>query len=271
MMLDAKLAAAVVVYNMSCADSPTCRCLEELSRDENVLVVIYDNSTSDFGNEILCREKGWVYLGGQGNMGISKAYNACVNYLLQNKAADVLCLFDDDTELGADYFPLLRKAMQEGGRIFAPLIYAGGGLISPCKLHPGHRVEMFSGEREALDYAGEEMSAINSCMAVNLDLFADYRYDENVFLDGVDHYFLQQMKERGESIQVFPYRCDHGFSGVQKPPKKSAMTRFRIYAKDYKYILRDQPAAYLRLVGKRALRLCAQYRTLAFLKVICEK
>ena len=266
MIKDPKLAAAVVVYNMSCADSPTCRCLEDLRKNEDVLVLIYDNSTSDFGNETICREKGWVYLGGQGNVGISKAYNACVEYLLQNKAADVLCLFDDDTELGADYFPLLRKAMQEGGKIFVPLIRAGGKLISPCKLHPGHRVEMFSSEQEALDYRGKELSAINSCMALDLDLFGDYRYDENVFLDGVDNYFLQQMKERGESIRVFPYRCDHGFSGVQKPPVKSAMTRFRIYAKDYKYILRDQPGAYLRLVGKRALRLCIQYRTLQFLR-----
>ena len=267
-MTDAKLAAAVVVYNMACADSPTCRCLERLSKDEDVLVLICDNSTSDFGNEAFCREKGWGYLGGQGNVGISKAYNACVDYLRENRAAEVVCLFDDDTELGADYFPLLREALEQGGRIFVPLIRAGGRLISPCKLHPGHRVEMFSSEQDALAYAGEDISAINSCMALDLSLFRDYRYDENIFLDGVDHYFLQQMKARGETLRVFPYRCDHGFSGMQKPPEKSAMTRFRIYAKDYRYILREKPGAYWRLVGKRALRLCVQYRTLRFLRFL---
>lgn len=263
-----KIAAAVVVYNMSCTDSPTCRCLENLGRQENITVVIYDNSTRDFGNRGVCENKGWVYLGGEGNVGISKAYNGCVEYLLSGCAADVLCLFDDDTELGADYFPLLRQAMETGDRIFVPLIRAGGNLISPCKLHSGHRVEMFDSEQAALEYSGGEISAINSCMALDLSLFADYRYDENIFLDGVDHYFLSEMKRRGERIRVFPYRCVHGFSGVQKPPKQSALTRFKIYAKDYKYILRGDRKAYLYLVGKRVLRLCAQYRTLEFLRYV---
>ena len=261
-------AAAVVVYNIACPDSPTCRALESLAR-QDVSVLIYDNSTADYGNRDYCREKGWAYLGGTGNVGISKAYNACIDYLKNGHETDMLCLFDDDTDLDVSYFDALEQARKHtDGRIFAPAIYAAGGLISPCILLPGHKVCMFADAREAAAYAGDQMTAINSCMAIDLSLFADYRYDENIFLDGVDHNFTQQMQKRGHRIHLINYRCDHAFSGTEKPPKASALVRFGIYARDYGYILRNQKASYWRLVGKRALRLTLQYRSLAFLKTL---
>ena len=259
-------AAAVVVYNTACQDSPTCRALQKLS---DVTVLIYDNSTRDYGNRAFCEAAGWVYLGGDGNLGLSKAYNACIDYLTENGKADMLCLFDDDTDLEPAYFDALEKARAEtDGHIFVPMIFAGGGLISPCILNPGHKVRMFADEQEAKTYTGENLSAINSCMAIDLCIFKDFRYDENIFLDGVDHYFTCQMRQKGEKLHIIDYRCDHAFSGTEKPPVKSALVRFGIYAKDYSYILKDNKAAYLRLVGKRALRLTAQYRTFAFIKVL---
>lgn len=256
-------AAAVVIYNTACQDSPTCQALEALS---DVTVLIYDNSTRDFGNREFCEQAGWVYLGGQGNLGLSKAYNACIDYLKETSVADMLCLFDDDTDLAPAYFEALEKAREQGGRIFVPMIFAGGSLISPCILDSGHKVRTFSSEEEARAYTGENLSAINSCMAIDLEIFKDFRYDENIFLDGIDHNFTQSMKARGEKIHLLDYRCNHAFSGVEKPPKASALVRFQIYAKDYAYIFRNNKAAYYRLVGKRALRLTAQYKTLAFLK-----
>lgn len=262
-------AAAVVVYNVACADSPTCQALEDLP---GITVLIFDNSTRDFGNREYCEEKGWVYLGGQGNVGISKAYNACVNYLIDGHKLDMMCLFDDDTHVDKAYFSALRNACDGAKeRIFVPLIYAADMLISPCVLRKGHRVVTFPSEGAALEYRGNDLSAINSCMALDLSLFADYRYDENIFLDGVDHHFMEQMRLRGEKIRVFNYRCDHAFSGTEKPPMGSALTRFRIYVKDYGYILRDNKPAYYQLVGKRALRLTVKYRTLQFIKVLIVK
>lgn len=264
-------AAAVVVYNVFCGDSPTCKALEGL-KDPFLTVLIYDNSTADYGNRAYCREKGWVYLGGEGNMGISKAYNACIDCLVNQTGADMLCLFDDDTHITESYFSALRNACENAREnIFVPLIYAANKLVSPCILDENHRVTPFREESDALSYTGDRLSAINSCMALKKELFADFRYDENVFLDGVDHNFILQMRQRGEKIKVFPYRCDHAFSGTEKPPVKSALVRFRIYAKDYKYILGENKLAYYRLVGKRALHLTAQYKTLAFLKAFFGK
>ena len=259
-------AAAVVVYNVFCGDSPTCNALKNL-KDPFLTVLIYDNSTADYGNRAYCEENGWVYLGGEGNVGISKAYNACIDHLLCQTGADMLCLFDDDTHITDSYFTELKKACENRKEnIFVPLIYGANKLVSPCILDKNHRVTPFQEDGEALSYTGDQLSAINSCMALKKELFADFRYDENIFLDGVDHNFILQMRQRGEKIKVFPYRCDHAFSGTEKPPVKSAMVRFRIYAKDYQYILGENKRAYYRLVGKRALRLTAQYKTFTFLK-----
>ena len=263
-------AAAVVVYNMACPDSPTCQALKALD-DPDISVLVYDNSTADYGNRAYCENLGWVYLGGNGNMGISKAYNACIDYLTSGHETDVLCLFDDDTHLTGAYFDALRRAKEASdGHIFVPMIFAADQLISPCILQPGHRVTTFTDPAEATSYTGNDLSAINSCMAIDLCIFKDFRYDENIFLDGVDHYFTCQMRQKDEKLHTIDYRCDHAFSGTEKPPVQSALVRFGIYAKDYPYILKDNKAAYLRLVGKRALRLTAQYRTFAFIKALSK-
>ncbi len=261
-------AAAVVVYNISCENSPTCRALEKLT-GQDIRVLIYDNSTADYGNKAYCERFGWTYLGGTGNNGISKAYNACIEYLLGGHETDMLCLFDDDTDLDLQYFDALQQARERtDGNIFVPMIFAGGKLISPCILDPGHRVRLFASQKDAAAYTGNGLTAINSCMAIDLSVFADFRYDENIFLDGVDHNFTQQMLQRGEKLHLMDYRCDHAFSGTETPPKASALVRFGIYAKDYGYILRNEKKHYLRLVGKRALHLTLQYRSFAFLKAL---
>ena len=259
-------AAAVVVYNTTCADSITCQKLAEMARP-GLQVLIYDNSTCDYGNREYCRERGWVYLGGSGNVGISKAYNGCVEYLKQQGSEGLLCLFDDDTAVSEAYFNVLEDAAtQSDERIFVPLIRSAGRLMSPCRLTEGHQVQVFESEEEAMGYKGADLSAINSCMAIDLRVFDDYRYDENIFLDGVDHHFVRQMYARGDRIRVIGYSCDHEFSGDSKPPMKSAMIRFQIYVKDYGYILREDKCAYWKLVGKRAFSLCLQYKSLAFLR-----
>ena len=114
-------------------------------------------------------------------------------------------------------------------------------------------------------FIGNELSAINSCMAIDLSVFDNYRYDENIFLDGVDHFFIMQMREKGIKPYIFDYRCDHAFSGVEHPSKEAVKTRFRIYKKDYAYILKNDRFSFIRLVGKRALSLCLKYKTLEFL------
>lgn len=264
-----KIYAVVVIYNINCAGSPTCQALRRMD-DPELTVLIYDNSTRDFGNLVDCQELGWRYMGGDGNVGLSKAYNRCIDFLTEQGAEGFLCLFDDDTDITPAYFTALREAASSGGALFAPLVMSNGRLLSPCRINGCYQTALFPDEKAAFAYAGDDMTAINSGMAAALSVFDDYRYDENIFLDGVDHTFVKDMAARGIRLRLLNYHCQHQFSGDEKPPKAAALIRFQIYAKDHAYIFRNQKASYWYLVGKRAAHLTLQYRSLSFFQVLTQ-
>ena len=240
------MTAAVVIYNTACQDSATCQALAAISR-QDLTVLIFDNSTTDYGVKQYCSRMGWTYLGGQGNLGISRAYNACVDYLMAQGRTGYLCLLDDDTRLDETYFQRLQEAAAHSGAwVLVPLIYSGDALLSPCLLDENHRVRRFP------------------------DAQAARSYDENIFLDGVDHHFMLDMRQKGICAEVFDYHCRHDFSGDSRPSKESAANRFRIYARDYAYILRSRKVAFYALVGKRALSLTLGYRSPIFLKILFQ-
>jgi len=164
----------------------------------------------------------------------------------------------------------LEKSLSKDNQIYVPLIYSNNLLISPCVLTHGHCTKKFNDEQQALNYNYNNISAINSCMVIDIDVFKDYRYDENIFLDGIDHQFVSDMIAHGKKLKVLDYKCNHSFSGTEVPPFKSAVTRFKIFKKDYKYIFRNNRTEYLKLVGKRALKLSAQYKTLKFLLLLLK-
>ncbi len=253
-------AAVVVTYNVDCENSSTCTALAEIN---GLRVIVYDNSTVANRNSDFCKQHGWCFLGGSGNVGLSKAYNAAIEQLFKDGFSGTVCIFDDDTNITGEYFEALEKAkVQSDANIYVPLVYSGDKLISPCLLSENYKVSLLE-NKQALNSKG--ISAINSAMAININLFNDYRYDENIFLDGIDHNFVLDMRKKGEVIKVFDYKCLHAFSGDEKPSINSAITRFRIFKKDYSYILRNNKTAYFKLIFKRALSLCVKYKTLKFL------
>lgn len=255
-------AAVVVTYNTECENSSTCTALAQI---KGLDVIVYDNSTVLNNNESFCKTHGFTFLGGSGNKGLSKAYNTAIEHLLNKGFSGFVCIFDDDTDISEDYFEALLKAKENASsNIFVPFVYSNQKLISPCMLSENYRVGLFENEQDV--FSCKDISAINSCMALNIDIFKDYKYDENIFLDGIDHNFVMDMRKRGEEIAVFNYRCSHAFSGNEKPSLSSALTRFAIFKKDYRYILRNNKTAFLMLVGKRTLSLCVKYKTLKFLR-----
>ena len=258
-----KLAACVVVYNKNCKDSTTCQCLSNLQ--DQVQVIICDNSTSDFHNKKYCEDCNWIYLGGAGNVGLSKAYNQCINYLSSIEFDGYLCLFYDDTQITGEYFEYLQQAItQNPADVYVPLIYSAEKLLSPCRVDQNFQVKRFSSDREALNYNGNDTSAINSCMAIKFNILKTYRYDENIFLDGIDHKFIKDMHAMGKKLCVFPYTCVQQFSSELLPPKQSALNRFQIYVKDTRYIFKNSPNVFYKLVFRRASKLAFPYKTVSF-------
>lgn len=254
----------IVIYNKDCCDKlPLYRRLLA----EGCTVIIYDNSTAVFHNDAVCRENGIVYLGGKGNMGISKAYNEAAAYCRNQSEEGFLCLFDDDTAIPLDYIAEVKKYNGSEKAVLLPMLYGGETLISPAILKSNYRCDFFPGPEAVKAYRGPSLTALNSGMVVSLKVFADYRYDERLFLDGIDHRFMDDMKKIGVPFYFLNCGLKHELSVLEKPSLKSALHRFHLFKNDIR--IYDEKR-WRRILYRRALKLSLQYRTCLFFKELLK-
>lgn len=263
-----ELAIIFVVYNRTVCETETAQALLNITNLPKEILV-YDNSEIITDNRQRCAELGWSYLGGKGNVGLAKAYNTCIDYLIQKGFAGIVSVFDDDTNISADYFSCLEMTALEKNKkkIFFPILKAGEGIVSPQVIRPNQHASFYQSIEECLASDGTDRYAFNSGMAVQMSVFHQVRYDERLFLDGVDYAFLQKCYRQGFEADVLPIVMEHGFSGMQRPEFAAALARFRHYAADYSIVLADNPKGYRYLVGKRALHLALIYKKFTFLRV----
>ncbi len=263
-----EMAVVFVVYNRFICETETAQSLQKIS-DVPKEILVYDNSEIVTDNRQKCAELGWSYLGGKGNVGLPKAYNACIDFFAQKGFTGIVSIFDDDTSIAADYFSCLKTAesRKEEIDLFFPVLKAGGKIVSPQVIHPSQHASFYQSMDECLASSGTDRYAFNSGMAVRMRVFHQVRYDERLFLDGVDYAFLRNCYQRGFATDVLPIVMEHGFSGTQRPDFAAALARFRHYAADYSIVLADNPKGYHYLVGKRALHLALIYKKFIFLRV----
>ena len=263
-----ELAVLFVVYDRAVDETETARALRGMA-DAPKRICVYDNSDRDYGNRAKCEALGWHWLGGGGNVGLPKAYNAGIDALERDDFDGIVCIFDDDTDIAPDYFARLAEtAERERERsLFFPILRAGERIASPQIIHPNQRAAFYATEADCLSSDGKDRFAFNSGMAVRMDVFRRVRYDERLFLDGVDYAFLRDCYASGLTAAVIPVTMAHGFSGAQRPDYPAALARFRHYAADFSVVLTDDPGGYRYLVGKRALHLVLIYKKLTFLRV----
>lgn len=225
--MNLSLYAVVVLYNVNYKKSRT---FMDIVKVPDVSLIVCDNSTIDVGNYELSDDYPEVtYISMGHNAGLSAAYNRAL-HKLEGKEG-YLCLFDDDTEVGADYFSILRREiLRTRADVYLPLVYDAEGLMSPC-IMTGVRTHRVSRVEEILP---EQISGINSGMAVNLAVYRNYRYDEGYFLDYVDHAFLRDMKAQGRT--VLPLRdvaLKQDFSMNERADVLGAKVRFRLFYRDF--------------------------------------
>lgn len=231
--------------------------------------MVYDNSTHDFGNRAFCEAHNVVYLGGNGNQGLSKAYNAAVDACLARDNRGFFCIFDDDTNVSGDYLDALAQATSGGEEaVFVPLLRAEDKIISPAILKSNFHCRFFVGREEAESYHGDHLTALNSGMAVPLSIFQHYRYDERLFLDGIDHTFMKEMRIRQIPIRILDFKLEHHISSFEKPSIDSAIHRFRIFKNDVKVFAGSR---YRSILWRRMLKLTLQYKTTAFYKEYIDR
>ena len=250
------LYAIMVIYNRSVMDSCS---YQSIQKRNDIHLIVCDNSTSDYHNENQVILDGFTYINMHGNKGLSKAYNAALD-TISIKDGYVL-LMDDDTSFDEEYFECLKKNLGLADILY-PLVKSNDVLISPCQMTNG----IAHGVQSINKVDKNSISLINSGMCIRLSLFENYRYDENLFLDYVDHKFIND--HRNCSMKCLDYTIHQSFS-AQLNSKESARIRFQIFKKDSKYFylthLKNKKA-YSIVMNKRKLRLLAQYKDLSFFR-----
>lgn len=248
------LYAILVVYNKSVMDSVSYKFIRD--NQKTIKLYVVDNSNVSNNNKDIVDNDGFHYISMNGNKGLSKAYNSALDKIKEDNSElkGKVVILDDDTELNKDYFQNIDGFDAD---ILLPVIKDGDTVISPCIDRNGIYVP-WDGIKEEQNF-----SAINSGMVIDLSIFRNYRYDENLFLDYVDHKFMADMKTK--NIQVMNSVLYQKFSGSDASDVKGSMNRLRIFKKDSRYFYRDNYLKYLLVVGKRKLKLTWMYKKTIFL------
>lgn len=255
--------ALIVVYNKKCEDSQTICSLMNRSSCGNLKCIIYDNSTNEYGNADFCEKHHFAYYTQGKNLGLSKAYNCVVETLKGEKG--YLLVLDDDTELSEEFFQELERIEHRGEPgIYVPIVRAGNILLSPSMVKHNSGSAVL---KSIDDLKMDRITAINSGMVVDLRVYDKIRYNEDLFLDCVDHAFMRDARLNGIPITVMQSTIDQHYSRKEKGELGPALKRFSIYKRDFrKYaeLCHGMPFYYVSMLKLR-LSNTLKYRTTAFL------
>lgn len=225
--------AVVVVYNKFLDNSITVRSLLTFP-DDDIHILIMDNSDNEYAEMNLEKSRQMhvqYYLMG-GNLGLSKAYNAALNILQDKDKNDLVIWFDDDTPIQRDYFIALKKQSADIAiDVFVPVIYGQDGVI-----YSPNEVGVLKGKyikRPDQKINKSRFNAINSCLAVRLRIYRDYRYDETIFMDCVDAKLFDDFRKKELIFSVLPITLvQNFFQRSDNADEVQYWNRFKIRIKD---------------------------------------
>lgn len=246
--------ALVVLYNTNYKDSET---VSKLMLEKEIQVIVCDNSIRDYNNAKLEKFSNFTYINMNGNKGLSKAYNMAIEGIPNNK---LIVLLDDDSILPTNFFDELLHEVVDNCDIYLPLVKDKTGILSPCKEKKGSFFRY-----KSVSEIDDDFSAINSGMIVKSDVFNNYKYDENLFLDYIDHDFIRSMKSRNKKFKILKNICLQQNFSQNNDNKKSAIIRLGLLKKDLYYYYKDNRMKYYWIIFKKKIHLCIIHKTLVFL------
>lgn len=227
----------VVLYNKKIRDSSTLTFFIDHPTIKNIKVLVYDNSISNLGNKKEALRYGWDYLSSGKNVGISKAYNIAIKYTRSNSQFNddttYFMLLDDDANLKESYFIYLRKTLKKSRvQIGVPIIKVNNQVLSPARVGMFGRISLVN---DVSVLSRGNITAINNGMVIKANIFDSIHYNNNLFIDYVDHDFMRQARESKIKITVFNYVLNHNMSIVDESiNEKSRLMRFKIFCSDLK-------------------------------------
>lgn len=228
--------ALIVVYNKSCRNSNSITDIRQYAPDINLIV--YDNSTKDFGNDKFCKENNIIYFTQNKNVGISKAYNFVINKF-KFKKNDYLIMLDDDTHLTLGYLNEAKElAYSHQYDVNLPIVKANKKIISPYNYYMNCRTKMIQDPTEIVI---SKASGINSGMVINTNVFQKIHYNEKLFLDYVDYDFMRRVHKIQGTIHVMHSVINQEFQyfNYDKKNINGALTRFKFDMHDYKILCKE--------------------------------
>ena len=259
--------ALIVLYNKACQDSETLKSIQKWKDKMNIIV--FDNSTIKNKNDEYCQQEKLQYFSEGQNLGLSKAYNYVIDRLILNEN-DYVMILADDTVLSDEYLQEVLDSLECGKDILLPVVRCGNAMISPTNIKFKWGSKIVSSVDE-LDFA--YMSAINSGMVVCGKVYKSIRYNEELFLDCIDHEFMREVREHKFSIMVLKNEIVQNFSRNEKPKIESALFRFGLYKKDFKRFceINNAKGYYWLSISKFILSYSLKYKSLKFLFTYFKK
>lgn len=257
-----KIDALIVVYNKDCVNSQSL--LATINHQDMFNnIIVFDNSTIKNNNQKFCKENNIIYFTESKNLGLSKAYNFVLNKI--NLSNDLyLMILDDDTKLTDEYFYEVEKEIMNNYDILLPIVVSKNQIISPANIQFNCRVKMIESIN---DINSNKITAINSGMVVKTEYYKMNRYNENIFLDYVDHEFMRTARINKCKIRVLNSKIYQSFSRNEKQDISSLKTRFHIYKKDFKVYCNkcNNIAFYYANILKFAISNSIKYNNLVFM------
>ncbi len=176
-----KIVALIVIYNKKISDS---NAYKSLSTYDNIDIIISDNSTINNDNDLYAKENNINYINNHGNIGLSKAYNQAIKFIkdnLTNYTHILLC--DDDTLITQQYIDEINELSNQGYDLIIPKIInkSNNELYSPRVYN---HTSLITKPYDGGNY--KHIKAINSGLCINLNIFDNFKYNEDNFLYFVD-------------------------------------------------------------------------------------
>lgn len=262
MHVNSEIFAVIVIYNINCNDSIT---YNELKKIQNINIVVCDNSTLKNDNKNIVLHDGYMYIDMKGNKGLSKAYNKAIeeiSSICQNRKYFV-SIFDDDTEI-KNYFNIVKKYIEEDlYDMYLPIIKTNHRILSPCNY--------VNNKIQPINYLDEidinNISAINSGMMIRSNVFEKIKYNENLFLDYIDHDFMLKVKKNKFNIKIMNDLVLNQNFSMEENSLDSSLIRLKIMNKDLKEFYKNNKLAYFKQISAYKLVMIKKYKNLKFLKL----
>ena len=224
-----KLFGIIVVYNKNVNESVA---YQSLKAQKSLHLVVCDNSTRDYGNRQIVETDGYQYADMKGNAGLSRAYNKALDMIFEHYSdtEGFVMLFDDDTYIPQEYFVQMKETLRkQKADIYLPIVKDEIGVLSPSMMKKYYCHRAVGGE--VWKIKKNEICGINSGMAISMDIFKNYRYNEEIFLDYVDHNFIRDMRKLDKKVEIVETYLEQSFSSNIFDLQKE-LARLDIYKKD---------------------------------------